>query len=396
MDNNTFELNRSFVRELTETYYDEQIFSQKASQELGYKTDKLFSLRRIQGHIKRLIEVSFWASVKKEEGRHHPFALEYSSPERETFPNEQVVFNEPLEFSAEIISKIAPALESTQRIGVWSKTVRGGKDELEIWGFTLPLKYPSLMVKAIEPGRIILTISDYWKARISDKAQIVDLDEYQNLFSGLGPPPPGEIDEAEKIVISERIPDLEKIALAMRAHGHGGTLLIIPDSNNTWSKSIDKGSFRFNPYEKFKEDLERRDLAIRQFVSGRINHDFHSSVERMTQSIKSIAQFTAVDGATLITPDRALLGFGAKIKISEELPDEKYNVEILKPFCGSKPDNKNLSQLTWGTRHKSAARFVFHQNDTVAIVASADGRLSVFKRDGEKISALQEAEFLWL
>src|ERR1044072_1672495 len=399
MDSNTFDLNREFVRELAEMYHNEQGMLQEANKEMGYKPTKLLPMRRIQNHIKQLIEVSFWASVKKEEGRHHTFALNYAAPEPNIADNDFVVFNPRLAFSAEILSKVAPAVESTKTIGVWPKTRRDREDKLEIWGFVPFLRWPLLLVNAIEPGQIILSISGLWKAKITEKSQIVDVGKYDNLFSNVYPAYPTEGDsqiEAEKIVKAERMPDLEKIAIAMRAHGHGGTLLIIPNDNTTCHKSIDMGSFRFKPYEKFKKDLERRDAAVRQFALGSMARDFHSSYEDMAKSIKSIAQFTAVDGATLITPDRILLGFGAKIKPVRKVPDENYNLVISNPFYKSEPEHKNLMEMPWGTRHRSAARFVFDQKGTVAIVASADGRLSIFKRDGRNIFVLQHAEFMWL
>jgi hypothetical protein len=320
-------------------------------------------------------------------------------PEAKSVSNDYVVFNPRLAFDSEILAQLAPALESTHTLRVWPKTRKAGTDELEIWGFARPSVGPPLLVKAIEPGQIILWISDMWKARITERAELVEVGVYADIFSGVQPSYSAQSDstaEADYIVKAERRPDLEKIAVAMRAHSHGGILLVIPDTNTTWVNSIDMGKFRFSPYEKFKTDLVNRDEAVRQFASGRIAHDFHSPFERMVQSIKSIAQFTAVDGATLITPDRVLLGFGAKIKPMKKRADERYELVIVDPFYGSHPESKNLSELPWGTRHKSAARFVFDQPGTVAIVASADGRLSVFRRDGRKILVLTEAEFLWL
>lgn len=404
-DNNTFALNRSFLREILERYHEIEtdafeFAKENASFARAYKVRKPFSRRRIQGHVRKLLAVSFWASLKKEEGRHHQFAVVYAPPpDPKSVSNDYVVFNPRLAFDAEILAKLAPALESTHTLRVWPKLREAGKDELEIWGFARPSVGPPLLVKAIEPGQIILWISDMWKARITERAELVEVGVYADIFSGVQPNYRAQSDstaEVEKIVKEQSRPDLERIAVAMRAHGHGGILLVIPDANTRWGDSIDMGKFRFSPYEKFKTDLVNRDEAVGQFASGTIANDFHSPFERMVQSIKSIAQFTAVDGATIITPDRVLLGFGAKIKPLKKRSDERYNLLVVNPFYESQPESKNLSELPWGTRHKSAARFVFDQPGTVAIVASADGRLSVFKRDGGRILVLTDAEFLWL
>jgi DNA integrity scanning protein DisA with diadenylate cyclase activity len=51
-----------------------------------------------------------------------------------------------------------------------------------------------------------------------------------------------------------------------------------------------------------------------------------------------------------------------------------------------------------GTRHQSAAQFVFDQKDAIAIVASQDGRLSVlgWDRTGGKVIVIRPAEFALL
>src|SRR6185295_394622 len=345
-------------------------------------------------------EVSFWASLKTEEGRHHQFAVVYARPpETNAASNDYVVFNPRFAFDAEILAKLAPALQSTHTVRVWPKMAGAGKEELEIWGFAPLSEGPPLVVTAIEPGQIILTISDMWKAMITERAELVDVGKYDDIFSSVQPTRLTQKDATveERIVEDHRRPDLERIAVAMRGHGHGGMLLVIPNDNTTWDASIDKGKFRFSPYGKFKKDLEKRDEAVRQFASGSTVRNFHSPFENMEQSINAIAQFTAVDGATIITPDRVLLGFGVKIKPrTERSSDENYKLAIANPFYKSELEFENLSDMPWGTRHKAAARFVYDQEGTVAIVASADGRLSVFKRDKRKIFVLTNAEFLWL
>ena len=88
------------------------------------------------------------------------------------------------------------------------------------------------------------------------------------------------------------------------------------------------------------------------------------------------AGLTAVDGATVITTDHRVLAFGAKIVrrtgflgSSELLPTE--------PIEGVAPLVIEPAQLG-GTRHLSAAQFVHDQRDAIALVASQDGRFTVF------------------
>jgi hypothetical protein len=108
------------------------------------------------------------------------------------------------------------------------------------------------------------------------------------------------------------------------------------------------------------------------------------------------AQATAVDGATIITKDFSLIAFGAKIeKASGAVPEQ---VLVSEPFEDSRqPASKPLSDLG-GTRHQSAAQFVFDQHNAFAIFASQDGRLSVMVWNAAKkvVSVFRHAEYLFI
>jgi hypothetical protein len=51
-----------------------------------------------------------------------------------------------------------------------------------------------------------------------------------------------------------------------------------------------------------------------------------------------------------------------------------------------------------GTRHQSAAQFVFDQRDCLAIVASQDGALSMFAWEGaqEQVIVLRDCQVVWV
>jgi hypothetical protein len=63
-NNNTFALNRRFLREIAERYHEIEtnafgFAKEDASFARAYKVSKPFSVRRIQGHVRKLLEVSF-------------------------------------------------------------------------------------------------------------------------------------------------------------------------------------------------------------------------------------------------------------------------------------------------------------------------------------------------
>jgi len=86
------------------------------------------------------------------------------------------------------------------------------------------------------------------------------------------------------------------------------------------------------------------------------------------------------------------LGFGAKVKARNG--GEKPKIRLSGPFESSRLEEPR----SWGTRHKSAAQFIFDQRDALAIVASQDGKLSVLMWDesNQAVSVTEEAEFLLL
>jgi hypothetical protein len=71
-----------------------------------------------------------------------------------------------------------------------------------------------------------------------------------------------------------------------------------------------------------------------------------------------------------------VLAFGAKIGRSESGPFVEQ-VLVREPIVGHTPVTVHPSELG-GTRHLSAAQFVHEQQESLALVASQDGRFTVF------------------
>jgi hypothetical protein len=93
-------------------------------------------------------------------------------------------------------------------------------------------------------------------------------------------------------------------------------------------------------------------------------------------AVNAIAGLTAVDGATVLTNTYELKAFGAKIARRKGSPQVEQ-VAVTEPIEGDVAFTVHPTQLG-GTRHLSAAQFVHDQRDAVALVASQDGRFTVF------------------
>jgi len=98
--------------------------------------------------------------------------------------------------------------------------------------------------------------------------------------------------------------------------------------------------------------------------------------ESVYRAVEAVAGLTAVDGATVITNQYELVAFGAKIARRKGSPQVEQ-VTVTEPIEGDVAQIVHPTQLG-GTRHLSAAQFVHDQRDAVALVASQDGRFTVF------------------
>ena len=98
--------------------------------------------------------------------------------------------------------------------------------------------------------------------------------------------------------------------------------------------------------------------------------------ESIRRSVAMVAGLTAVDGATVISDQYDVLAFGAKITRRDGCPRAEQ-LMVTEPIAGARPEIANPATLG-GTRHLSAAQFVQDQKDSLALVASQDGRFTIF------------------
>jgi hypothetical protein len=190
--------------------------------------------------------------------------------------------------------------------------------------------------------------------------QALDLPEHPRILESLiAAEAPGSPDDPVDVLL--------RLAVSMRAHSRGGTLVVVPADNDGWRGSIVQPiTYAVEPAFTELADL-MRDADAGGPAPG------HGALGR---GVDAIAGLTAVDGATLINDRYELLGFGVKIG----RPEGRWRVErvlVSEPVEGGESVAVAPSQLG-GTRHISAAQLAQDQQDAVALVASQDGRFTVF------------------
>jgi len=161
---------------------------------------------------------------------------------------------------------------------------------------------------------------------------------------------------------------LVELAVSMRGHGRGGSLLIVPAGSDLWRESIvHPVSYAVRPTFAELADLAR----------GRPDGWDPSAWEAaLDRAVAMMAGLTAVDGATIMTDRYELLAFGAKIARRDGSRQVEH-VVVTEPIEGAAAAIVRPGQLG-GTRHLSAAQFVHDQRNALALVASQDGRFTVF------------------
>jgi sensor domain DACNV-containing protein len=386
-----FNLNPEIARRLSEEYSallkEDSDSTPEDSKEF---IDELPSIEQIS----QLIEGSFWASLKTEEGKTHKFNLVYTSP-RTSFSSYK--FSHAIKFDEERIVKLAPAIDGQmQAIGIW----KDKNDKLEIWGFCDSTSL-GMSIETYGAGQLIVSYNYKGKFLITG-TRVEKIDSLKYEISSISIPkelPSQVLSETLSLLISQHKKDssLKKIASHMLSHNHGGSLLIVPN-NDQWKASIgDDLMYGTDSYDVLKEATERWDEVWEKFPNKGFlfagSTEFYRANEELWRVQKRIGQLTAIDGATLITTDLTVLAFGAKIKPinSNDTPNK---VLLIEPFEGSKPIESSLASLG-GTRHKSAAQFVFDQKSSIALIASQDGRLSAFTWDAENqmVKVIKHAEY---
>jgi len=319
--------------------------------------------------IAAIINATFWASFRPEEGRFPKISLAYLPPEQAGQP---MVFEHPLPLNAAVLTKLAPAVERPEiHLGVWNYG-----DELKVWGTTRTIPSFCFVLEDVEPALLVIKhrrLDGYGKyANVAVlKGEVVKvIDE-----KGTSLPDCPALLKALLAFTSDATDSLQQsvnvlvqLSASMRAHGHGGTVLVVPSESDRWRESIAQPIlYSVTPAFSALSEL------IRQEVTEEDRRQWTSALRR---AVDTIGGMTAVDGATVINDRCEVLAFGAKIRRNEGSPPVDKWV-ITEPVVGNLPIVVQPTEHG-GTRHLSAAQFVYDQRDALALVASQDGKFTVF------------------
>ena len=316
--------------------------------------------------IEAIIDAAFWASLRREEGYVPKISLALVPPHDGSQP---LVFEQPLPLTTTALVRVAPAVERPGiHLGVWRSTT----GELEVWGATRAIPTFAFVLEVAAPGLLVVKHhrgdtgkfvnvavleGDLVKVIDEDASSVPDCPSLVTSLVGFGR------------VMRDRDPSvLVQLAVSMRAHARGGSLLVVPSTTLEWADSI----VRPIRYAVAPTYSKLGDLVRRADEDG----ERRSWQDALENTVDAVAGLTAVDGATVITDRYDLLAFGAKLTRRRGAPPVEQ-VMLTEPIEGSAPEVVHPTRLG-GTRHLSAAQFVHDVRPALALIASQDGRFTIF------------------
>src|SRR4051812_4989830 len=316
--------------------------------------------------LEAVIDVAFWTSLRREEGYVPILSLALVAPDETPSP---LRFAHPLPLEPAALAKVAPAVE---RPGI-HLGVSAVDGTLVVWGATRILPSHCLVLEVAAPGLLVIKQhrggeqTKFANIAVLEADQVKIVDEDASSLPDCPPLLASLLGFDTPASWSDSVNVLVQLAVSMRAHKRGGLMLVVPADSDRWRESIVHPiAYALAPPFSVLASLMRED------VDGR-DRGWQDALGR---AIEGVAGLTAVDGATIVTDRHELLAFGAKItRRRGSAPVEQATVT--EPIEGFVPSTVHPSSLG-GTRHLSAAQFVHDQRDSVALVASQDGRFTVF------------------
>jgi hypothetical protein len=296
--------------------------------------------------IEALIDAAFWASLRREEGYIPRISLAYLPKDQAEHP---LLLERPLALNPSALTRVAPAVERPGvHLGVWRE-----QDELCVWGATRGIPPLCFVVEVSAPGLLVVKHHSGQQTRKFINVAVLEGDQIKLVEESVSGP---ESPPLFKSLIAFDSPEpgnhsaaaIIQLAVAMREHGHGGSLLFVPAGTESWRSSI----------------MQPMQYAVSPPFS-------------LGGAIAAVGGLTAVDGAVVLNNRYEVLGFGVKI-VRKKGSRPVEQVILTEPVQGAEPATVHPDQLG-GTRHLSAAQFVNDQRDAVALVASQDGRFTVFE-----------------
>ena len=194
---------------------------------------------------------------------------------------------------------------------------------------------------------------------------------------------------------------IESVLLYTDELKHGGTLLFVPEEiKHEDSHLLSRVSI------KYVLPNTRPQNALVSAMAARLKHNALDEKLRNSRTVKAeelelldvlawdqqscedsardaarfIASLTSVDGAVVLTDTLRIIGFGAEVTASFSGGDKVHIAHTAEAT-----ETKEVQFEEYGTRHRSAFRFVASMEPSVGFIMSQDGGVKAVKQVGSKL-----------
>ena len=383
-----------------------------------------------------IIDVCYHASMLTEEGRPTVFRIVFLDSQSRVSPRDddelppvtRYLLKEPVPFTQGELRRLAPVADprrvliaveqSGGRLQIYGLVDIGmalwemGRHE-RVMGHSSP---DALIVLSTRPGELSISRGDRPVLRLRDgeivsAAQRVLLEgpvaEFfyaaSNVFirnachlSGIDQDP----NEDDGLSFAHQS-FIESVLLYTAELQHGGTLLFVPeDVTHEDSRLLNRLAL------KYVLPSTRPQNALVSAMASRLKHNALAEKLQNRRSVKAeelelldvlawdqrnyedvvrdaarfIASLTSVDGAVVLTDTLRIIGFGAEVTASFSGGDKVQIANTTEAI-----ETKEVRFSEYGTRHRSAFRFVACMEPSVGFIMSQDGGVKAVRQVGSKL-----------
>jgi len=384
--------------------------------------------------LNELLDVCYHASLMTEEGRPIVFRVAFIAsaacihpPREQPIPLEPImryVLGQPVPFTTGEVRRLAPVADPRQVMIAVEAVGEGSRRRLQIYGLidvgmalwkmarhqriSGTSSPDALVVVSTRPGELSICRGDRPVIRLRGGQVVSPLRSV--LHHG---PVAGFFVGATDALIEEAIrrsglpssrvrrdePDdgrdfahlefIESVLVHTAEQHHGGTLLFVPDEVADDDPSLlENVSIKYRlpstrPRDALVEAmavrLERNDLHERLHEQSRLSRERLEELEALDwnqreyedsaqDAARFIASLTSVDGAVVLTDKLRIIGFGAEVRVSDSGTNTIYHAKNEEGTTAT-----DAPFTSYGTRHRSAFRFVEGMDPAVAFILSQDG-----------------------
>jgi hypothetical protein len=194
---------------------------------------------------------------------------------------------------------------------------------------------------------------------------------------------------------------IESVLLYTAELEHGGTLLFVPEEiTHEDSRLLSRVSIKYVLPSTRPRDALVSAMAARlrhNALAERLQNRRTAKAEELEQldalagdqqtcedaardAARFIASLTAVDGAVVLTDTLRIIGFGAEVTASFSGGDKVHVAHTAEAT-----ETKEVRFAEYGTRHRSAFRFVASMDPSVGFIMSQEGGVKAVRQVGSKL-----------